>query len=148
MRGDRHRKIHWRWEITGVVNRTTITVPADCNESQRRDAQRAAAAAGLQILRLINEPSVGAMAHGYAPQPPEVKPVIVFDFGGSTLDVSLMTIQSKRYSVLAVSGDTHLGGRDFDLQLMQLLFASRRDVEDRDIHVSSVIRYHSDNSHT
>jgi L1 cell adhesion molecule like protein len=106
------------------VTEAAITVPAYFSDAQREDTKRAAALAGLTVLRLVNEPSAGAIAYGYETQPQVKKTVIIFDLGGGTLDVSLMTIEHKKYAVQAVSGDSHLGGRDFDQRLMQLCVRS------------------------
>jgi molecular chaperone DnaK (HSP70) len=102
------------------VTEAAISVPAYFTDAQREDTLKAARAAGLHSVRLVNEPSVGAIAYGFETQPTEARTVLVFDFGGGTLDVSLLSIQGKSYSVLAVSGDPSLGGRDFDARLMDL----------------------------
>jgi molecular chaperone DnaK (HSP70) len=102
------------------VTDAVISVPAYFNDSQRADTMEAATIAGLNVLRLLNEPSAGALAYGFEEDLAGKKTVLVFDFGGGTLDLSLVELDGDRLSVQAVSGDTHLGGRDFDEVLMRL----------------------------
>ena len=95
------------------VTEAVISVPAYFAEGQRAATKRAAALAGLRVERLLNEPSAAAVA-GERVRENEQKLALVFDFGGGTLDVSLVEMFENVVSVVAVSGDTHLGGRDFD----------------------------------
>jgi len=94
------------------VNYAVITVPAYFNDAQRQATKDAGAIAGLEVLRIINEPSAAAIAYGLDKK--DEKNIIVFDLGGGTFDVSLLTIDNGVFEVLATAGDTHLGGEDFD----------------------------------
>jgi heat shock 70kDa protein 1/2/6/8 len=96
-------------EVTDAV----ITVPAYFNDSQRQATKDAGAIAGLNVLRIINEPTAAAIAYGLDNQTSE-KHVLIFDLGGGTFDVSLLNIDDGIFEVKATSGDTHLGGEDFD----------------------------------
>jgi molecular chaperone DnaK len=106
--------------ISEEVTEAVITVPAYFNDSQRADTKKAAEIAGLRVLGLVNEPTAGALQYAFEQEGEERKTVLVFDFGGGTLDLSLVELEGDRLSVQAVSGDTHLGGRDFDEVLMRL----------------------------
>lgn len=98
------------------VNHAVVTVPAYFNDAQRQATKDAGAIAGLNVLRIVNEPSAAAIAYGLDKKSGE-KNVIVFDLGGGTFDVSLLTIDDGVFEVLATSGDTHLGGEDFDQRI-------------------------------
>jgi len=95
------------------VTRAVITVPAYFNDAQRQATKDAGAIAGLEVLRIINEPSAAAIAYGLDKKGSE-KNVVVFDLGGGTFDVSMLSIENGIFEVLATAGDTHLGGEDFD----------------------------------
>lgn len=95
-----------------------ITVPAYFNDAQRQATKDAGTISGLEVLRIINEPSAAAIAYGLDKKQGE-KNVIVFDLGGGTFDVSLLTIDNGVFEVVATSGDTHLGGEDFDQRLTE-----------------------------
>ncbi len=101
--------------IGGPVSNAVITVPAYFNDSQRQATKDAGALAGLNVLRIINEPTAACMCYGLQKCDQE-KDVLVFDLGGGTFDVSLLSVCSKdgMFEVLATAGDTHLGGEDFD----------------------------------
>lgn len=75
--------------------------------------------AGLEVLSMINEPTSAAIAYGWNKQTAAKKTVFIYDLGGGTFDVSVMTIQGSDFRVLASDGDTHLGGQDFDVRLME-----------------------------
>lgn len=94
------------------VNYAVVTVPAYFNDSQRQATKDAGAIAGLEVLRIINEPSAAAIAYGLDKK--DEKNIVVFDLGGGTFDVSILTIDNGVFEVLATAGDTHLGGEDFD----------------------------------
>ena len=94
------------------VKYAVITVPAYFNDSQRQATKDAGLISGLDVLRIINEPSAAAIAYGLDKK--DEKNIIVFDLGGGTFDVSLLTIDNGVFEVLATAGDTHLGGEDFD----------------------------------
>jgi len=98
---------------TDVPN-AVITVPAYFNDSQRASTKDAGAIAGLNVLRIINEPTAAAIAYGLDKQSSSERNVLIFDLGGGTFDVSLLTIEEGIFEVKATAGDTHLGGEDFD----------------------------------
>jgi endoplasmic reticulum chaperone BiP len=100
------------------VKYAVITVPAYFNDAQRQATKDAGTISGLEVLRIINEPSAAAIAYGLDKKQGE-KNVIVFDLGGGTFDVSLLTIDNGVFEVIATAGDTHLGGEDFDQRLAQ-----------------------------
>ena len=91
-----------------------VTVPAYFNDSQRTATKDAGAIAGLNVLRIINEPTAAAVAYGLDKQAAGPRNVLIFDLGGGTFDVSLLTIEDGIFEVKATAGDTHLGGEDFD----------------------------------
>jgi heat shock protein 1/8 len=97
----------------------TSSVPAYFNDSQRLATKDAGAIAGLEVLRIINEPTAAAIAYGLDTQSKEEKTVLIFDLGGGTFDVSLLSIQGGVFAVKATAGDTHLGGEDFDNTLLE-----------------------------
>ena len=99
--------------IGETVTDAVVTVPAYFNDSQRQATKDAGAIAGLNVLRIINEPTAAAIAYGLD-QKSEEKTVLIFDLGGGTFDVSLLTIDEGIFEVKATAGDTHLGGEDFD----------------------------------
>ena len=102
------------------VKRAVVTVPAYFNDSQRQATKDAGAIAGLDVLRIINEPTAAAIAYGLDKKAESVgeRNVLIFDLGGGTFDVSLLTIDSGIFEVKATAGDTHLGGEDFDNRLV------------------------------
>jgi L1 cell adhesion molecule like protein len=101
------------------VGEAVITVPAYFNDSQRQATTDAGRIAGLNVLRIINEPTAAAIAYGLDKQnEDDEKKVLIFDLGGGTFDVSLLTIDDGVFEVLATAGDTHLGGEDFDNKLV------------------------------
>jgi len=100
------------------VNEAVITVPAYFNDSQRQATKDAGAIAGLNVLRIINEPTAAAIAYGLDNKSEE-KNVLIFDLGGGTFDVSLLNIDDGIFEVMATAGDTHLGGEDFDNLLVK-----------------------------
>ncbi|MEO6976824.1 MAG: Fe-S protein assembly chaperone HscA [Mucilaginibacter sp.] len=96
------------------VNRAVITVPAYFNDSQRQATRDAGKLAGLDVLRIVNEPTAASLAYGIGLNPEETRTVAVYDLGGGTFDVSILQIQNGIFEVLATNGDTFLGGDDFD----------------------------------
>jgi heat shock protein 1/8 len=100
--------------LGGEVKDAVITVPAYFNDSQRQATKDAGVIAGLNILRIINEPTAAALAYGLDKKKSGEQNVIIFDCGGGTHDVSLITIDEGVFEVKATAGDTHLGGEDFD----------------------------------
>ncbi|KAG8187883.1 hypothetical protein JTE90_002427 [Oedothorax gibbosus] len=100
------------------VTHAVVTVPAYFNDAQRQATKDAGSIAGLNVLRIINEPTAAAIAYGLDKRDGE-KNVLVFDLGGGTFDVSLLTIDNGVFEVVATNGDTHLGGEDFDQRVME-----------------------------
>lgn len=97
-----------------TVNRAVITVPAYFNDSQRQATRDAGKLAGLDVLRIVNEPTAASLAYGIGLDPEEEKIIAVYDLGGGTFDVSILKIQNGIFEVLSTNGDTFLGGDDFD----------------------------------
>ena len=100
------------------VKYAVVTVPAYFNDAQRQATKDAGLIAGLDVLRIINEPTAAAIAYGMDKKSGE-KNIVVFDLGGGTFDVSLLTIDNGVFEVVATAGDTHLGGEDFDQRLVE-----------------------------
>jgi len=96
------------------VNRAVITVPAYFNDSQRQATRDAGKLAGLDVLRIVNEPTAASLAYGIGLNPEETKTIAVYDLGGGTFDVSILQIQNGIFEVLSTNGNTFLGGDDFD----------------------------------
>lgn len=99
------------------INNAVVTVPAYFNDAQRQATKDAGTIAGLNVMRIINEPTAAAIAYGLDKKEGE-KNILVFDLGGGTFDVSLLTIDNGVFEVIATNGDTHLGGEDFDQRVM------------------------------
>ncbi|KAI4617931.1 Heat shock protein ssb1 [Alternaria metachromatica] len=101
------------------VEKAVITVPAYFNDNQRQATKDAGAIAGLNVLRIINEPTAAAIAYGLGSgKSDKERNVLIYDLGGGTFDVSLLHIQGGVFTVKATAGDTHLGGQDFDTNLL------------------------------
>merc|ERR1712225_105448 len=100
------------------VKDVVVTVPAYFNDSQRQATKDAGAIAGLNVLRIINEPTAAAIAYGLDKKATGERNVLIFDLGGGTFDVSLLTIDDGIFEVKATAGDTHLGGEDFDNRMV------------------------------
>ncbi len=103
------------------VTHAVITVPAYFNDAQRQATKDAGAIAGVTVARILNEPTAAAMAYGLDKKGAKERNVLIFDLGGGTFDVSLLTIEEGIYEVKAVNGDTHLGGQDFDNRVVDHL---------------------------
>ncbi len=101
------------------VKNAVITVPAYFNDSQRQATKDAGLICGLNVLRIINEPTAAAIAYGLDNKSETERNIIIYDVGGGTLDVTLLTLDDGVFEVKATSGDTHLGGEDFDANLVQ-----------------------------
>ena len=104
------------------VNRAVITVPAYFNDAQRQATKDAGKIAGLEVERIINEPTAAALAFGVDKLDKEQK-VLVYDLGGGTFDVSILDLADGMFEVLATAGDNHLGGDDFDQAIMNWIVA-------------------------
>ena len=124
-----------------VIDRAVVTVPAYFNDAQRHSTRDAGVIAGLHVERIINEPTAAAIAYGVKEADgssveggeEEEKNILVFDLGGGTFDVTLLTIDNGIFEVLATSGDTHLGGSDFDQQVMSYFMKMIQKRDKRDI---------------
>ena len=111
------------------VKRAVITVPAYFNDSQRQATRDAGKLAGLDVLRIVNEPTAASLAYGIGLDPEEEKIIVVYDLGGGTFDVSVLKIQDGIFEVLSTNGDTFLGGDDFDQAIMNYwIEANKLDV--------------------
>ncbi|KAK2976847.1 hypothetical protein RJ640_009298 [Escallonia rubra] len=106
--------------LGSTVKNAVVTVPAYFNDSQRQATKDAGAIAGLNVRRIINEPTAAAIAYGLDNRAATVggKNVLIFDLGGGTFDVSLLSIEEGKFEVKATAGDTHLGGQDFDNRMV------------------------------
>ena len=104
--------------LGAAVTSAVITVPAYFNDGQRQATKDAGAIAGLNVLRIINEPTAAAIAYGLDKKGKGESNILIFDLGGGTFDVSLLTIDDGIFEVKATAGDTHLGGEDFDNRLV------------------------------
>ena len=104
--------------LGGTVTDAVVTVPAYFNDSQRQATKDAGMIAGLNVLRIINEPTAAAMAYGLDKKIRGERNVLVFDVGGGTVDVSVLTIENGIFEVRSTCGDTHLGGEDFDNRMV------------------------------
>eukprot|EP01096_Ripella_sp_DP13-Kostka_P006967 TRINITY_DN251_c0_g1_i1.p1 TRINITY_DN251_c0_g1~~TRINITY_DN251_c0_g1_i1.p1 ORF type:complete len:658 (+),score=407.54 TRINITY_DN251_c0_g1_i1:286-2259(+) len=102
------------------VKHAVVTVPAYFNDAQRQATKDAGTIAGLNVIRIINEPTAAAIAYGMDQTDGE-KTILVFDLGGGTFDVTVLTVDNGVFEVLATNGDTHLGGEDFDQRVMEYL---------------------------
>ena len=113
-----------------TVSQAVITVPAYFNDSQRQATKDAGKIAGLEVLRIINEPTAAALAYGMTDMD---KTVMVYDLGGGTFDVSILEIADGVFEVLSTNGDTHLGGDDFDQAIIDYLVKSFKDSDGIDL---------------
>ena len=114
------------------VDNAVVTVPAYFNDAQRQATKDAGIIAGLNVLRVVNEPTAAAIAYGLDKTGDE-RQIIVYDLGGGTFDVSLLTIDNGVFEVLATAGDTHLGGEDFDQRIINYLAKQYNKKNDVDI---------------
>ncbi|CAI0420934.1 unnamed protein product [Linum tenue] len=117
------------------IKNAVVTVPAYFNDSQRQATKDAGSIAGLNVLRIINEPTAAAIAYGLDKKGSRSgeKNVLIFDLGGGTFDVSLLTIEEGIFEVKATAGDTHLGGEDFDNRLVNHFVAEFKRKNKKDI---------------
>jgi len=117
-----------------TVTDAVVTVPAYFNDSQRQATKDAGTIAGLNILRIINEPTAAAIAYGLDKQGEnKEKNILIFDCGGGTFDVSILTIDDSIFEVKATAGDTHLGGEDFDTRLVEYFMDEFKKKHKKDI---------------
>jgi L1 cell adhesion molecule like protein len=118
------------------VKNAVITVPAYFNDQQRQATKDAGVIAGLNVMRIINEPTAAAIAYGLSNKRDEETNVLIFDLGGGTFDVSLLSIDDGVFEVKATAGDTHLGGEDFDQRLMDYFVREFRKLHTSDLTTS------------
>ncbi len=111
------------------VSKAVITVPAYFNDSQRQATRDAGKLAGLDVLRIVNEPTAASLAYGIGLNPEEEKTIAVYDLGGGTFDVSVLKIQNGIFEVLSTNGDTFLGGDDFDRAIVDYWIKQNRLTE-------------------
>lgn len=116
-----------------TVTDAVITVPAYFNDSQRQATKDAGAIAGLNVLRIINEPTAAAIAYGLDKRSAAEKNILIVDVGGGTTDVSILTIDDSIFEVKATAGDTHLGGEDFDTKLVEYFMEEFKRKNNKDI---------------
>jgi len=120
-----------------TVNNAVVTVPAYFNDSQRQATKDAGLIAGLNVLRIINEPTAAAIAYGLDKKVEGERNVLIFDLGGGTFDVSLLTIEEGIFEVKSTAGDTHLGGEDFDNRLVNHFVNDFKRKNKKDLSVNS-----------
>lgn len=118
--------------LSKKVTHAVVTVPAYFNDAQRQATKDAGTIAGLNVMRIINEPTAAAIAYGLDKKEGE-KNILVFDLGGGTFDVSLLTIDNGVFEVVATNGDTHLGGEDFDQKIMEYFIKMYKKKKGKDI---------------
>ena len=104
--------------LGSTINNAVITVPASFNSSQRQATRDAATISGMNVLRIVDESTAAAIAYGLDNKVAGARNVLIFDLGGGSLSVSLLTIEEGIYEVKATAGDIHLGGEDFDKRLV------------------------------
>ncbi|GFR85138.1 78 kDa glucose-regulated protein [Elysia marginata] len=114
------------------ITNAVVTVPAYFNDAQRQATKDAGTIAGLNVMRIINEPTAAAIAYGLDKKDGE-KNILVFDLGGGTFDVSLLTIDNGVFEVVSTNGDTHLGGEDFDQRVMEHFIKLYKKKKGKDI---------------
>jgi Fe-S protein assembly chaperone HscA len=119
----KHRVEH---ALKTTVSKAVITVPAYFNDSQRQATRDAGKLAGLDVLRIVNEPTAASLAYGIGLNPEEEKTIAVYDLGGGTFDVSILKIQNGIFEVLATNGNTFLGGDDFDRAIVDYWIAQNK----------------------
>ncbi|OLY84494.1 Heat shock 70 kDa protein 6 [Smittium mucronatum] len=119
------------------VKNAIITVPAYFNDSQRQATKDAGEIAGLNVVRLLNEPTSAAVAYGLLNSDVDNETVLVYDFGGGTFDVTILRISNKQFTVLATGGDTKLGGEDIDTNLVRHLVEFIKNKHGVDVSINS-----------
>ncbi|UYV71068.1 Hsc70-4 [Cordylochernes scorpioides] len=119
--------------LGATVNNAVITVPAYFNDSQRQATKDAGIIAGLNVLRIINEPTAAAIAYGLDNKSSSEKNVLIFDLGGGTFDVSILAIEDGIFEVKSTAGDTHLGGEDFDNRMVNHFIQEFRRKHKKDL---------------
>jgi heat shock protein 1/8 len=115
------------------VTKAVITVPAYFNDSQRQATKDAGQIAGLDVLRIINEPTAAAIAYGLNNKSKKEQNILIFDLGGGTFDVSLLTVDDGIFEVKATAGNNHMGGQDFDNRMVSLLLEDIKKKHKKDL---------------
>ena len=113
------------------VNKAVITVPAYFNDAQRQATRDAGKLAGLDVLRIVNEPTAASLAYGLGMNKKEEKTIAVYDLGGGTFDISILKISNGVFEVLSTNGDTYLGGDDIDKAIVHYWLQQSGDTEDK-----------------
>src|SRR3984893_3156018 len=131
----RKLKLDAETELGTPITQAVITVPAYFNDAQRQATKDAGRIAGLDVLRLVNEPTAAALAYGLDKRKEGI--VAVYDFGGGTFDISILRLHEGIFEVLATNGDTHLGGDDIDNLLLQIAFEDIQAEWGEDVSVKS-----------
>jgi L1 cell adhesion molecule like protein len=119
--------------IGDTVTDAVVTVPAYFNDSQRQATKDAGTIAGLNVLRIINEPTAAAIAYGLDKKSDKERNILIFDCGGGTFDVSILTIDDSIFEVKSTAGDTHLGGEDFDTLMVEYFMAEFKKKNKKDM---------------
>jgi heat shock protein 1/8 len=119
--------------LGATITNAVVTVPAYFNDLQRQATRDAGTIAGLNVLRIINEPTAAAIAYGLDKKATGECNVLIFDLGGGTFDVFLLTIEEVIFEVKATAGDTHLGGADFDNHLINFFVGEFKRKYKKDI---------------
>lgn len=114
------------------VSNAVVTCPAYFNDAQRLATKDAGTISGMNVLRMINEPTAAAIAYGLDQGTKKEKNILVFDLGGGTFDVTVLTIDNGVFEVIATNGDTHLGGEDFDHRVMEYLLKTFKKKSGKD----------------
>lgn len=123
--------------LGGFVKDAVITVPAYFNNAQRKATKQAGSMAGFNVLRILNEPTAAALAYGLEKNIDDERNILVFDLGGGTFDVSIVTIdEGSLFEVRSTAGDTHLGGQDFDNRLVTYLANEFKDKHQKDLNTN------------
>jgi molecular chaperone HscA len=122
-----------------TVTKAVITVPAYFNDAQRQATRDAGKLAGLDVLRIINEPTAASLAYGFGLHKDETKTIAVYDFGGGTFDISILTINNGIFEVLATNGDTFLGGDDLDMAVVDH-WMKENDLSDNNNEIKQELR--------
>lgn len=125
--------------LAGPVRKAVITVPAYFSDAQRQATREAGALAGLEVVRILNEPTAASLAYGYRGE--ARRTVMVYDLGGGTFDVSIVTIEGDVTEVLSSHGDTHLGGDDFDQLLLERLLSEFQERHGLDLRQGHRVAY-------
>ena len=123
--------------LNETVTKAVITVPAYFSDAQRQATKDAGHIAGLDVLRIINEPTAAAIAYGLDNVKNKEQTVLIFDLGGGTFDVSLLSIDDGVFEVKATAGDTHLGGEDFDTRMLQHFMTEFKRKHKKDLSTSA-----------